>query len=135
MIDIKCIPDALKEGENWQLLDIDPDWMWVAHGPEGNIVGFLMAAPCHGLAIIWRIRILKSAPTTTLLSLLRQFIRSIRRKKCLGYVAMLDLGRPEEQALARIAFRAKGLFAPRAVSVICGSVETGHVPEEVGCRS
>lgn len=129
MIDLKCIPDELKEGENWQLLDIDPDWMWLVRDHEDRIVGFLLACNCHGLVMIWRVKTTKNAPPCSLLRLFRCFIKDIRRQGCLGYTAMLDLGRPEEQALARIALKAKGMFAPRAVSVIAGSVNTGHLAE------
>lgn len=129
MIDVKSIPDALKENENWQLLDIDPDWMWLAWDSEGHVVGFLLACNCHGLAVIWRVRTLPSAPVTALLRLFRTFIKDIRRRGCLGYVAMVDLERPEEQALARIAFRAKGMFMPRAASILVGSINTGHLGE------
>jgi hypothetical protein len=133
MIDIQSIPAALKEGENWQLLDIDPDWMWVAYDDDENIVGFLIACNCHGLAMIWRLRMLKSAPPTSLLKLLRRFIKDVRRRGCVGYMAMLDLTRPEEQALARIAFRAKALYAPGCVSVIAGTINTGHLAEGDSC--
>jgi hypothetical protein len=75
MIDIKHIPQALKEGENWQVLDLDPDWVWVSHGPGGAVVGILIAAPCHGLVFVWRLMMLPSAPPTALLRLLRSFSR------------------------------------------------------------
>ena len=128
MVDLKCIPDSLKEGENWPLLDIDPDWVWVVHEEE-RIVGMLIAAPCHGIVMIWRIKMAKSASPTSLLRLFRTFIKDIRRRRCLGYMAMVDVTRPEEQALMRIAFRAKGLLMPSAYSMICGSVATGHLGE------
>jgi hypothetical protein len=129
MIDIKSIPDALKDGENWPLLDIDPDWMWLAYDQEERIVGMLLAAPCHGLAFLWRVRMLPSAPRTALLSLLRRFIKDIRARGCLGYMVMLDVTREKEQALCRIAFRAGAKFVPGAVSVIAGSISTGHLGE------
>jgi hypothetical protein len=128
MIDVKAIPDALKDGEAWPILDLDPEWAWVAY-EEDRIVGLLIAAPCHGMVFLWRIKMLPSAKPTALLHLLRRFIRDIRARGCLGYIAMLDMTRPLEQALARIAFRAQGRFVPGAVSVICGSVSTGHLGE------
>ena len=129
MIDVKYIPDELKQGENWQLLDIDPDWLWIVRDREDRIVGFLLACNCHGLVLIWRLRMTKGAPRYSLLRLLRGFIKDIRARGCLGYAAMLDLEREEERALYRIAFRAKGIFLPKAVSVILGSVNTGHLGE------
>jgi hypothetical protein len=130
MIDVATIPDALKEGENWHLLDIDPEWMWVSRDRAGQIVGFLLAANCHGLVFIWRLKMLPTAPRWALGRLFRQFIRDIRKRHALGYIAMLDVvNRPNEKALARIAFRAGGMFAT-ATSVIVGSVNAKHVGGE-----
>jgi hypothetical protein len=129
MIDVSFIPDALKEGENWHLLDLDPEWVWLAR--EGDaIVGILIAAPCHGLVFIWRLKMLPSAQPMALLKLLRAFIRDLRRRKCLGWMALLDIvGRSQEQALARIAFRA-GAMSTTATTIVYGSVNAKHVGEE-----
>lgn len=129
MIDLKSIPDALKEGESWQMLDLDLDWVWAAYDREDRMVGLLIAAPCHGLAMIWRVRMLPSAAPTALLSMFRKFIKDIRRRGFLGYMVGLDLTRPEEQALARIAFKAKALYAPGCFTWVVGSVNTGHLAE------
>jgi len=128
MIDVKSIPDALKEGENWPLLDIDPNWMWVSYDQEERVVGFLLACNCHGLVLLWRLKMLPSAPPTALLRLLRRFIRDIRRRGALGYMVMLDATRPEELELAKIAFRA-GAKAMPCTSLLVGSVNTGHLGE------
>lgn len=134
MIDVKHIPDALKAGESWPILNLDPDWIWESRDENGEVVGILIAAPCHGLVFIWRIKMLKTAPAAALLSLFRRFIKDIRARGCLGYMATLDLCRPEEQQLARVAIRARGMFEPKTVSLICGSVETGHLAEG-SCQS
>ena len=128
MIDLASIPDALKEGENWPLLDLDPDWVWVSYDGSGRVVGMLIAAPCHGLAFLWRIKILPGAPRWTLGSLLRRFFRDMRKRGVLGYIAFLDANRPEEQALLRIAFKAGGMYVT-ATTLVCGSVNAKHVPE------
>ena len=129
MIDLKSIPDELKEGENWPLLDLDPDWVWVSYDKSGGIVGMMIAAPCHGLVLIWRLKMLPSAPRMALLKLLRRFIRDIRLRGMLGYFSFLDIStRPEEQALARIAFRA-GSVLMASTTVVFGSVNAKHVGE------
>jgi hypothetical protein len=129
VIDIPSIPDALKEGENWHLLDIDPDWLWLARDSVGEVVGMLVAAPCHGLVLVWRVKMLPEAPPMAFARLLRRFVQDIWRRGCLGYFTMLDVQRPEEAALMRIAFRAGGIIAGSA-SVIFGSVNARHVPRE-----
>lgn len=127
MIDAKAIPDALKEGEGWQVLDLDPDWVWTVRDEREEIVGVLIAAPCHGLVFVWRIKVLPTAPPWSLGRLLRTFIRDIRRRGCLGYMAMLDVcQQPREKQLWRIAGKA-GAITVTAATLVCGSVNARHV--------
>jgi hypothetical protein len=129
MISLQSIPEALREGENWELLTLDPEWVWLAEDAEGSVVGILIAAPCHGLVFVWRVKILPTAPPWALGKLLRRFIRDLRRRGCLGYIAFLDIcAQPAEQALARIAYRAGAMFTT-ATTVIYGSVNAKHVGE------
>jgi hypothetical protein len=129
VIDLSHIPEGLKEGENWHLLSLDSDWVWLAKDDD-EIVGILIAAPCHGLAFIWRIKMLPEASPMALLRLLRAFIRDLHKRKCLGYMALLNVAeRKEEQALARIAFRAGAMFTT-ATTVVYGSVNAKHVGEQ-----
>jgi hypothetical protein len=128
VIDLSAIPEGLKEGESWHLLSLDPNWVWLAKD-EDEIVGILIAAPCHGLAFIWRIKMLPEASPMALLRLLRGFIRDIQKRGYLGYMALLNVAeRKEEQALARIAFRAGAMFTT-ATTVVYGSVNAKHVGE------
>lgn len=128
MIDLSEIPESLKEGENWELLDLDRNWIWLARD-EDEVVGFLMACNCHGLAIIWRVKMLPGHGWS-FGRMLRDFIRDLRERKILGYVTFLDIvNRPEEQALMRIMFRAGATFS-QATTLICGSVATRHVGGE-----
>lgn len=129
-LDLANIPDELKADENWPLLHLDMEWVWLAHDQEGKIVGILIAAPCHGLVFIWRVKMLKSAPYWALGRLLRRFIRDIRQRGCLGYITWLDVcNRPAEEALAKIAFRAGALFTT-ATTIVAGSVDAKHVGGE-----
>jgi len=128
MIDLSEIPESLKEGENWELLDLDKEWIWLARDGD-EVVGFLMACNCHGLAIIWRVKMIPGHGWA-LGRLLRDFIRDLRKRKILGYVTFLDIiTRSEEQALMRILFRAGAKFT-HATTLICGSVATRHVGGE-----
>lgn len=121
MIDLAEIPDALKEGENWPLLDLDPDWVWT-HSTDGVIDGMLIAAPCHGIAFLWRLKILPTAPRTALLSLLRACLHDLRARGYLGFLLAADVERETEKRLARIALKA-GATIVSAATMICGSVE------------
>lgn len=125
---LERLPEALKEGENWELLTLDPEWIWlVEHGDQ--VVGILIAGPCHGLVFIWRVKVLAGAPHWTLGKLFRRFIRDIRKRGCMGYVSFLDIGnRPQEQAIARIAHRAGAHFMP-GLTLAFGSVNAKHVGE------
>ncbi len=128
MVNLDAIPEALKEGENWELLKLDSDWVWLAEDGD-RVVGVLIAASCHGLVFIWRVKMVADAPHWALGRLFRRFIRDLRRRGCLGYITFLDVvNRPAEQALARIAFRAGAHFTT-ATTVIYGSVEAKHVGE------
>src|SRR5262252_71742 len=129
MIDLDTIPAALKEGEPWLMLDLDPEWVWFARGAAGEIVGILIAAPCHGLVFVYRLRMLPEAPYMSLVRLFRTFIRDLRRRGAIGYLAMLDvLHSPMEAKLARIAFNAGAMFTT-ASTVVMGSVAAKHVGE------
>ena len=129
MIDLEAFPEELKAGEPWIALDLDPDWVWVAHDERGAIVGLLIAAPCHGMVFLWRIKMLPTAPHFALGRLFRAFIRDLRKRGCVGYMALLDVvSSPTEQQLAKIAFRAGAMFTT-ASTVVYGSVAAKHVGE------
>lgn len=129
MIDLNSIPEQLKTDENWPLLQLDPEWVWLARNAADEVVGILIAAPCHGLVFIWRLKMLPEAPHWALGGLLRRFIRDLRKRSCLGYITFLDVcNRSQEMALARIASRAGALFTT-ATTVVVGSVNAKHVGE------
>ena len=126
MIDLRMIPQELLEGENWAPLDIDPKWLWLVK-EDDEVVGLLLAANCHGLALILRIKTVADAPQNTVLRLLRRFIRDIRERGCLGYVSYLDVMKPEEAALSRIAYRAGAYLQPFSGVLVIGSTQVkGH---------
>lgn len=129
MIDLNSIPETLKADENWPLLTLDPEWIWLAYGEAEEVVGILIAMEGHGLVFIWRIKMLPEAPHWALGRLLRRFMRDLRRRGCLGYITFLDLcNKSTEMALARIASRAGALFTT-ATTVVVGSVNAKHVGE------
>lgn len=128
LVTLEDIPEALREGENWELLTLDPNWVWLAE-EEGRVVGVLIASNCHGLVFIWRVKMLPDASYWALGKFFRKFIRDIKERGCLGYLTFLNMHRPEEAALARIAYRAGANFTT-ATSVVYGSVIAKHVGEK-----
>jgi len=124
---LDAIPEQLKEGEGWELLNIDPNWIFVVHYRQ-EIVGVLLACNCHGLAMIWRIKMLKTAPAHCLLFLLRDFVRIIKKRGCMGFMAFCELDKPNEQALIRIAKRAGCNLIGMNVMCVTSSVEVKHCP-------
>jgi hypothetical protein len=129
MLDLGKIPAALSEGENWNVLKMDPHWVWTAQA-NGEICGLLIAMEGHGLVFIWRVKMLPIAPHWALGKLFRQFMRDIRKRGCLGYITFLNVGnKPAEGAIARIALRAGAMFIDPH-TIVYGSVNAKHVGEK-----
>jgi len=129
MLGLSDIPEALREGENWEYLTLDPHWVWTVED-AGKMVGILIAGPCHGLVFIWRVKVVAGAPRWTLGKLFRNFIRDLRKRGCLGYMACLNLvDQPRELAIARIALRAGASITP-TTAIVYGSVSAKHVGEK-----
>lgn len=80
-----------------QLNQLDPEWVWVME--RGTIEGCLVASPCHGTAIVWR---LFCENRWWLLALLRRFAKDIRKRGCKGYMMLLDTSKPTQAKLARL---------------------------------
>src|SRR5438445_705543 len=74
---------------------VEPEWCWVAlHRKE--YVGCLLAANVHGVCFIARIAIADAAPQSTVVVLLRQFLKDCRLRKVTAYCTFLDLSREKE---------------------------------------
>jgi hypothetical protein len=128
MIDLAKIPAALAEGENWNVLKLDPNWIWTSEH-NGEICGLLIAMEGHGLVFIWRVKMLPGAPHWAIGKLFRRFIRDIRKRGCVGYITFLNVtGQPVEESIARIALRAGALFVDPH-TIVYGSVNAKHVGE------
>lgn len=92
-----------------QLGQVDENWVWVAESGEG-LTGCLMASPCHGTAIVWR---LVSSDTMTLIKLLRFFLRECKTRGLKGCMAMLDPEITAQKKLKSIMARTGGYVASR----------------------
>lgn len=80
-----------------RLGQLDPSWVWIAER-RGQMVGCIVASPCHGVALIWRV----VSRGNCLLPLLRQFMRDCHTRKLKGYITLLDGDVKEQRKLQRI---------------------------------
>ena len=106
MRDYDRIPSELRAG--FDLLGkLNTDWIWVAE-QDGLIRGVLVAAPCHGVAMIYRLALMPGTPLSTLTALLRKFLADLRERGVVGYLTFLDPESKIQGKLKRIIERAKG---------------------------
>jgi hypothetical protein len=112
----EVIPSQLDVG--FDLLGkLDPEWIWVLDY-AGEIRGVLIAAPCHGVAFIWRLALLPGQPPTSVVRLLRRFLRDIRRREMIGYMTLVDLGVETQSRLTKIIEHAGG-GRYRELTLVC----------------
>lgn len=95
------VPDGLLEG--FLTLDtVDPNWIWFAMDQSG-IIGALTAAPCHGVAMILRVKMDENAPRIALRILLRGFFHDMKERGYKGYMTWFSEDSEDEIILKRIA--------------------------------
>ena len=103
----------LREGESlpaaWELgFDalgrIDCSWVWVIER-DARPLGCVVAAPCHGVAFLWRVVMDKSAPSHLLLRLLRQCVRDLRSRGCVGILTFCDATSVTQARFLRVISR------------------------------
>lgn len=80
---------------------------WVAETGQ-RIVGALLAAPCHGLIFIVRLKIEEYAPAITASLLLRSLMRDSERMGFKGFFTFIDPSRETERVLLGICRKAGG---------------------------
>lgn len=100
------IPPELRIG--FDLLGkLDTDWIWVVER-DGLIRGVLVAAPCHGVAMIYRLALVPGTHVSSLIALLRTFLRDLRGRGIRGYLTFLDPESKIQGKLKRVIERAGG---------------------------
>jgi hypothetical protein len=92
---------------------LDGNWIWVTVMNE-EIVGYLIAAPVHGAALLLRLRLDIETPRTALIPLLRRFFRDCRERKMNGFFGYFDMQSDIENRLAVLVAKVEGKiwFAP-----------------------
>jgi hypothetical protein len=109
-------------GTGFENMPVMKSFCWVAEY-NGSVVGMLMAAPCHGLLYIARLRIEDGAPRATALLLFRKMMRDAKERGLLGYFTHIDPSRESERAMIPICRKAKGLQINLMQIPLAGSVE------------
>jgi hypothetical protein len=92
---------------------LDGNWIWVVE-MEHNIVGYLIAAPVHGAALLLRLRLDVDVPKWALIPLLRRFFRDCRSRGMNGFFGYFDMQSDIENRLAMLVAKVEGKvwFAP-----------------------
>lgn len=108
------LPDKYRPDPIIDVLELDPDWVWIMEDANMTVIGYLVAAPCHRMVHILRATVDRGAPAAALAIMLRKFFADCRARKMKGFFAYFDTERPEEAQLARIAMKIGGrvLFTP-----------------------
>jgi hypothetical protein len=96
----ESIPAELEVGFE-QLGKLDRDWCWV-WSSGGEVRGVLLAAPCHGAAMIWRVSVLPGESAMAVTRLLKRFLSDIQARGCSGYLTLVDTSKPIQGRLKGI---------------------------------
>ena len=81
------MPEGFATG--YENMPFMPDWVWVAES-DGEALGVLMAAPCHGLIYLMRLCIKDDAQRMTAFALLRACMRETNRRGFKGFFMHID---------------------------------------------
>ena len=115
----EAMPQHLDTG--FESLPVMNSFVWVAEN-KGRIVGILMAAPCHGLIFLARLRIEGGNPSAAHL-LFRHCMRDCKDMGFVGYFSYIDPQRESEAAMIPICTRAGGIQVTVLQVPLVGSIE------------
>ena len=101
------LPDKFRPDPVIDVLQLDPEWVWVAER-DGQVIGFIVAADCHKVVHVLRATIDPAAPRASLLIMLRQFFADCRTRGAIGFFSYFNMDRADERQLARIVSRIGG---------------------------
>jgi hypothetical protein len=102
----ETIPSEMDAG--FDLLgQLDYNWIWVLeYGKE--IKGILVASNFHGIAFLWRLKVLPGMSTTAALKLLKRFKRDCFKRGVTGYLTLVDFSTVTGKNLMSIVARCGG---------------------------
>jgi len=108
-------------GTGFEGMPVMNSFCWIAE-KDGRIIGILMAAPCHGLIFIVRLRIEAGHPSVATL-LFRHCMRDSKAMGFIGYFSYIDPQRETEAALIPMCIRAGGIQVTQLQIPLVGSTE------------
>lgn len=94
----ECIPENLVDAFT-KMPSLDLNWVWTVVDESGTTVGLIVAAPCHGVAMILRVKTVEGAPSSALIVLLRKFFADVRKRGLAGFMTFLDANTDTEKRL------------------------------------
>lgn len=107
-----------------QIAEIDANWCWVIER-VATIEGCLLASPCHGAAVIWRL-VMPVENVSGLRLLLRTFMRDCRARGLKGYITLVDSGIDTQGKLKKLMERAGAKVASEGMSFMAGPLLKEH---------
>lgn len=112
------LPVKYADDPLFKTIYLDPSWTWVAE-QEGEIVGYLLAAPAGTNVTLLRVRMDANVPPHGLLVLGREFFRDMRIRGVQGMFSHLDLSTEVER---RIVYGMMKFLGGRVFINICAPI-------------
>jgi hypothetical protein len=102
----ESIPSSMDAG--FDLLgQLDHNWIWVLESGK-EIKGVLVASNFHGLAFLWRLKVIPGTPKTSAFKLLKRFETDCRKRGVTGFLSLVDLSTDTGKQLLSIVERCGG---------------------------
>ena len=110
------IPQELRTGFETSSM---PEWIWLAVR-DGKVVGILIAAPAHIVAILLRLGSTASAEQNDVRALLIHAMKDIKARGFNGYITWLDPTREIENSLLSVVELSGGVRFPNEQVMVFG---------------
>jgi hypothetical protein len=115
----EALPPGFHTG--YELMPIMEDWAWIAE--NGEPVGVLLAAPCHGLVYMMRVCVKEGANPATAAILIRACMRDCEKRGVKGYFFHVSTLSQVERDLIPICRKAGAVQVPIPQVLLVGAVD------------
>jgi hypothetical protein len=109
-------------GTGYESMPVMNSFVWVAEEEE-KIIGILMAAPCHGLIFLMRLRVLEGSNPMVALLLFRHCMKDSKEMGFRGYFSYINPQIEADAKMIPICTGAGGMQITQMQVPLCGSVE------------